>query len=366
VGVWETVASVGIVMSKALPFTTSNLTIKTFRHALSLDEHRAKFRPNLYHRPAPNEQGAVNDPEHASPPLSSSATFESSRASLLNGQKKGKFGLNGAGGMKSKRLFPSEKKKAAIGKGKDAESEDELKENRNGEATVDAVLPGPEDSDPDDIVAGGTDVKEIWFCGVHSDVGGGSVSDCTTQSLADITLRWMVREVMMSQCGILFDNEALQRLGISECAMTVPTTIPSEANQSAATKPGSNDTKEVKLNAPGTTVTTSPASGSDGGVSGSDSQTKLDLIDAVKPEHDELGWKGKWAWWLLEIIPTSYAWQDKDGVWHKTWSIHLGKGRIIPDPNPKFHITVKERMEDAKLKYKPSATWTGNPVYVED
>jgi hypothetical protein len=53
-----------------LPFTNSNSTIKTFRHALSLDEvgdlcsfktaitnyrlqHRSKFRPNYYHRTSP-------------------------------------------------------------------------------------------------------------------------------------------------------------------------------------------------------------------------------------------------------------------------------------------------------------------------
>ena len=34
----DTVASVGLLMSKTLPFTTTNTTIKTFRHALSLDE----------------------------------------------------------------------------------------------------------------------------------------------------------------------------------------------------------------------------------------------------------------------------------------------------------------------------------------
>ena len=34
----DTVASVGLLMARNLPFTTANTTIKTFRHALSLDE----------------------------------------------------------------------------------------------------------------------------------------------------------------------------------------------------------------------------------------------------------------------------------------------------------------------------------------
>ena len=38
VGVWDTVASVGVVAGRSLPFSNSNSGIRTFRHALSLDE----------------------------------------------------------------------------------------------------------------------------------------------------------------------------------------------------------------------------------------------------------------------------------------------------------------------------------------
>lgn len=43
----DTVRSVGLV-SRTLPFVESNTAIKTFRHAVSLDERRVKFRPRLY------------------------------------------------------------------------------------------------------------------------------------------------------------------------------------------------------------------------------------------------------------------------------------------------------------------------------
>ncbi len=46
----DTVDSVGLV-PKRLPFTASNTIIRTFRHALSLDEHRAKFKANLWNVP---------------------------------------------------------------------------------------------------------------------------------------------------------------------------------------------------------------------------------------------------------------------------------------------------------------------------
>jgi uncharacterized protein (DUF2235 family) len=51
----DTVASVGIV-SRKLPFTTSNTIVRTFRHAVSLDERRAKFKANLWNRPNSVEQ----------------------------------------------------------------------------------------------------------------------------------------------------------------------------------------------------------------------------------------------------------------------------------------------------------------------
>ncbi|THH01373.1 hypothetical protein EW026_g1303 [Hermanssonia centrifuga] len=49
-GVWDTVSSVGII-GRSLPFTMQCRTLKTFRHAISADERRAKFKPNLFRHP---------------------------------------------------------------------------------------------------------------------------------------------------------------------------------------------------------------------------------------------------------------------------------------------------------------------------
>ncbi|KAG8830510.1 hypothetical protein FRC18_007956 [Serendipita sp. 400] len=121
-GVWDTVASVGFLIPQKLPFTSSD-TIKTFRHAVSLDEHRTKWGVTLW------------EPE----------------------QEDGKYGsLN----------------------------------------TADRS------------------VEEVWFSGVHSDVGGGSEVDNARICLANIPLRWMLHEIVKAECGILFDNAELDRLGI--------------------------------------------------------------------------------------------------------------------------------------------------------
>ncbi|KAF8580331.1 hypothetical protein K439DRAFT_1415418 [Ramaria rubella] len=50
IGVWDTVDSVGLGVPRCLPFTASNTTVRTFHRALSLDDHRDKFKANLWHR----------------------------------------------------------------------------------------------------------------------------------------------------------------------------------------------------------------------------------------------------------------------------------------------------------------------------
>lgn len=60
VGLWDAVGSVGFFWRH--PYVTSNTFIRTFRHAVSLDEHRAKFKPDLWNRPNEEEEqlGAEN------------------------------------------------------------------------------------------------------------------------------------------------------------------------------------------------------------------------------------------------------------------------------------------------------------------
>jgi uncharacterized protein (DUF2235 family) len=50
----DTVNSVGII-PRHLPFTTSNTVVRIFRHAISLDERRSKFKQNCWNRPTETE-----------------------------------------------------------------------------------------------------------------------------------------------------------------------------------------------------------------------------------------------------------------------------------------------------------------------
>jgi hypothetical protein len=85
----------------------------------------------------------------------------------------------------------------------------------------------------------------------------------------------MVREVMKSQCGIQFDENALSRAFIPKFDFLVKPTDP-------------NDEEKV-----------------------------LNAVDALEPIYDQL--KLNRMWWILEIVPLSYSWQDEKGVWHTEW-----------------------------------------------
>ena len=143
-----------------------------------------------------------------------------------------------------------------------------------------------------------------------------------------------MREVIASRCGVLFDPAALARARIDISPERTP--------------------REMEL----------------------DDKDCLERID------DELV-KAK-MWWILEILPLHFTWQDAEGDWHTDFgcvflfelrlnlrsspfalrSCHMGRGRRIVDPHPNFHVTVQKRMKSA-LKYKPKAVWkAGTEKYV--
>lgn len=159
IGVWDTVCSVGLI-PRTLPFTSSNTAIRTFRHALSLDEHRAKFKANHYNYPT-EEEGKL-------------------------GTQPGDMPKSGA-----KKRWATKKTKT------DYEAQFAAQEFHNHK----------------------TDVLEVWFAGCHCDVGGGSVPNDDTRNLARIPLRWMIRQCFLTKTGIRFHADGLRSVGLDPEAL---------------------------------------------------------------------------------------------------------------------------------------------------
>ncbi|KAF9242615.1 hypothetical protein BU15DRAFT_43880 [Melanogaster broomeanus] len=290
VGVWDTVESTGVLVNRTLPFTASNTSIRVFRQALALDEHRSRFRPNLYHWATPDNEPDENQLSIAETAVQKLKAIKSAIVGVVSRSRK------------STPVIQQTKKYGTFTT--DSGREGDVAQVSDG----DIVCEAPGDFVPEQS-SSHTDVLEVWFSGCHSDVGGGNVQDDVKVSLAQIPLRWMVEQVIESQCGIHFDTEALARIGYT-------------------TPPRDSDPQHP---------------------------------DALAPLYDEL--QINKMWWVLEIAPFSYAWQDTNGVWHTT-SINMGKGRFIPIHQPKFHHTVKERMDYQPLSYTPRAVYDHHEVYV--
>ncbi|KIO29808.1 hypothetical protein M407DRAFT_21058 [Tulasnella calospora MUT 4182] len=151
IGVWDTVSSVGFG-APLLPFNASETFIRTFRHALALDERRAKFQPNAWQY--------KQKCEHCFSLPRVQGDGVKNIEMLTEGIKYGHDSLCWCGDEKS---------------------------YHNGELT---------------------DILEVWFPGFHADVGGGNEKNTERVTLANPSLRWMVTEILKSKCGVIFKRDA--------------------------------------------------------------------------------------------------------------------------------------------------------------
>lgn len=304
IGVWDTVNSVGIV-PHTLPFTASNTSIRYFRHAISLDEHRAKFKANHYHFRRSDDEKGISPGEMPH----------------------------------SNHRFPHFHRK---------NHQHHHKNKLNEEGYDD----GPTE----------TNVKEVWFAGCHCDVGGGSVPNGRRNSLARIPLRWMIRECFYANTGIQFHRESFKSIGLDPATL-----YPFVTPRSEPLKPLPSTVAELRASAHKSEASeatlTDEAQASPLAASTFQSEEDEELADAISPIYDQL--KLAPAWWILEILPMRHRVQDlRDLLWKRYWSMNLGGPRRVPEPVTErgnkilVHRSVKTRMEAEGLeggKYTPRA-----------
>ncbi|KAH9837370.1 uncharacterized protein C8Q71DRAFT_598878 [Rhodofomes roseus] len=309
IGVWDTVRSVGLI-PHTLPFTSSNSAIKIFRHALSLDEHRAKFKANHYQWPTELE--------------------------LKQGVQPGQM--------------PKAGQRQASGWGKSAKDAKGRKPGQRRSSSQEEMRHEQEFSAADGHNAV-TNVKEVWFAGCHTDVGGGSVENTSRHNLARIPLRWMIRECFLTGIGVRFHSELLRNVGLDPDALSKnaprPPPLFAEPGSPLIRPRHARGRSDVTL-----------VDGEDHGPRLSEEQE--DLIDALCPIFDEL--KISRLWWILEVIPLVHRVRDKMYGWVDKWITNWGRGRTVPDDAVfNVHRSVEIRLRagrDGLLEgaaYKPNA-----------
>ncbi|KAF7289945.1 hypothetical protein MIND_01369700 [Mycena indigotica] len=339
-GVWDTVDSVGLI-PRRLPFTTSNVAVRTFRHAVSIDERRAKFKSNLWNWPSDTEKKLGT---HNSPP-------QTPRLRMKDMQVRG-YTLP----VPSLRLRDSEK-----------EFDEDVEQAKFESAFAKHHRKTKR-----------TDVLEVWFAGCHCDIGGGSVPNNTRNSLARIPLRWMIRECFKAETGIIFNAERLVELGLD------PTTLYPHVLDRPPAKEMHPDMR-IARRAPrklwfqrvfrpkashsgGNEFTFSPNPENQPPTHVMPGmEEEEDLKDALSPIYDQL--KLSPGWWILEVLPFSFRTQNLDDSWKTHFRSNFGRARKIPHQvispseqdageaqekvNLKVHRTVKQRLQvkDHKGRY---------------
>jgi len=300
--------------------------IKVFRQALSLDERRVMFRPNLYHHPAPAQFPS---------PTKQTRSLPRRVLHTLNPFK-----------VEPLKQVPDTP-------------------HHHYSSTASRAGPGVEPEPPFEKI------KQVWFAGCHSDVGGGNAKDSSTLALSNIPLRWMVREVMNTTPDVHFDTVALKELKIplpeirplgarvQEASEATVVEDPRPALQHVNSECDSAFRKEST-----STHTHAPTCGGECSplLQSLALDEALDARDLVNKSTDEI--KRCPCWWILEIWPTYRQWQDKDGQWVGQRSWHRARGRELP-PKPVFHESVRTLMKDKRYGYAPTAPLHNDQTYEE-
>ena len=141
-----------------------------------------------------------------------------------------------------------------------------------------------------------TNVRQVWFAGVHADIGGGYPE--AERGLSLIPLAWMRDQA--EQAGLIFRPKLTARLfaGADDATTTAVT----------------------------------------------------DVVDANAGAkiHDEL--QSHRAWHLLEWLPIPRWRPDERGGWERRWRVHAGRARDVPEESL-VHTSVGVRK--SRLSYRP-------------
>lgn len=158
----DTVCSVGLI-PRRLPFVSSNTAIRYFRHALSLDERRAKFKANLYNRPTEDESKLGVQPGEMPAPAPAPTLVLAGKDATLTARTMemwAKYMTMAGADLKELNIPGTGGKDSGKGKKRKSSSEDDDADAQ------DALYDQQYFSEPAQPKKE-TDVLEVWFSGCH-------------------------------------------------------------------------------------------------------------------------------------------------------------------------------------------------------
>ncbi|KAJ5242385.1 uncharacterized protein N7469_000712 [Penicillium citrinum] len=338
-GLFDTVNSVPMFenawMERSKFPYTARTTARVIRHAVSIDERRAKFRQDLISemKPLPHDSWNLHRLRHfrsreghqekaqvpvikLDPAEETSESFETRRTpNTSNGEDEERY--------RTPSPSPSRRYSTEF-RGKNTLSPDGI----SLKSTVSRrFLEIPQGQAPFEEPQDSQDIAEVWFPGQHGDIGGGWKLDPQDDwPLSHIPLAWMVKEAQL--VGLEFDSAKLKRFNCFEADQAVKPVYGNTFNADSASK----------------TDIIGPRNHSD------PFQEVLTRTMDQGVVHDCLTYGGglsffsTLAWRLMEYLPFRRMDLQPDGSWKPiSWPLPRGEVRDIPD-NAQIHISAIYRL----------------------
>ncbi|KAF1815586.1 hypothetical protein P152DRAFT_429712 [Eremomyces bilateralis CBS 781.70] len=326
-GLFDTVNSVprfenAFMQRSKFPYTARS-SAKVIRHAVSIDERRAKFRPDLLYQP-PGKARRHHFWHHDRQFGHLSAAIEGRRKER-NGGEDSKLQPQDKFRPKRRpnppRFSPRSSSMQVQERFRDPSEASGLDSaSRRSQGTSSASA-----TDAVHTAAGEQDIKEVWFVGCHGDLGGGWAMDLDKPApLSHIPLVWMINEA--ERAGLNFDDTKLRKLN---CA---PDVERREGQQQSVEGSGEVD--------------------------GSQFHRILHELSIGGRTHDALrrnngaSLMSVLGWNIMEWLPFRRMDLKEDESWTSiSWPLPRGEVRDFPD-NAVLHNSVVKRMM-ADEAYRP-------------
>ncbi|KAF2266365.1 hypothetical protein CC78DRAFT_513858 [Lojkania enalia] len=379
-GLFDTVNSVprfenAWMQRSKFPYTARS-SAKVIRHAVSIDERRAKFRQDLISESKPDRNQYY--------------TRRRKQCHIANGSGNRDPEKSQSRGRRHSHSYPTDRRDTLavperyrdrsetsgirnLSPGYSITSEHDASTSANSSvsnlslAAVQHYHDG-NSSDSDDNEE--QDIQEVWFAGCHADIGGGwPLSTGEDAALSHVPLVWMVREAQ--RAGLSFDDVKLRALN---CSYEEPATESQTRRQATADVPvieidpaspapePPNVSKQDPLdaNAKESKGETSTAQSHHRHCHHHHSKFHVHLHSACTKGHihdvlqfkNGAPWTSVISWNIMEYLPFRRMDLQEDGSWKSiTWPLPKGEVRDMPD-NAKIHCSVVRRME-ADPNYRP-------------
>ncbi|KAF4974448.1 hypothetical protein FZEAL_8648 [Fusarium zealandicum] len=336
-GLFDTVNSVprfetAWMQRSKFPYTARS-SAKVIRHAVSIDERRAKFRQDLMYQNSPQQKPEKH--HHLG------QVIDEIRDEIRDGV----HGQENRGRRHS-HLAPDEKQRGGQGRAGSSykpyrarsKSCQRAQSGQRGDPETMSNVSGLPLSEVDNIEdESGQDIDEVWFSGGHADVGGGWEMLQDRKSCSHIPLAWMVRQAQ--KAGLPFDTDKVAEMGC--CA-----------------GPDWNSQGQVRgrPDVPDLLVTSGNGGLSRAPTMPTDEKSHTSFHDIMHGActartHDSLefgqglGTLAVSAWKIMEYMPFRRMDLQGDGSWKPIrWPLPCGEVRDIPE-TVRVHGSVIRRMK---------------------